>query len=82
MVRFTTLKYTRVPTVPNARVPSNAATESPITSAESPNAAAESPNDAAESSNATAEPSNAVINAVEYPNNPESESFIVVKRMI
>ena len=75
MVRFTTLKYTRVPTVPNARVPSNAATESP-------NAAAESPNDAAESSNATAEPSNAVINAVEYPNNPESESFIVVKRMI
>ena len=32
------------------------------------NAVAESPNDAAE-------PSNAVINAVEYPNGSESESF-------
>ena len=64
-------------------MPSNAAAESPITSAESPNAAAESPNDAAESSNATAvessnataESSSAVINAVEYPNHSESESF-------
>ena len=42
-------------------MPSNAAAESPITSAESPNDAAES--------------SNAVINAVEYPNDSESEPF-------
>ena len=49
-------------------MPSNSA-------AESPNAAAESPNDAAESPNATAVSSNAVINAVEYRNDSESESF-------
>ena len=58
-----------------AGVSSNAAAESPNTVAESPNTTAESPNDAAESSNDAAESSNAAINAAEYPNDSESESF-------
>ena len=53
-------------------MPSYAAAGSPITSAESPN-------DAAESSNATAQSSNAIINAVEYLNDSESESFCTYK---
>ena len=49
-------------------MPSNAAAESPITSAESPNATAEP-------SNTTTTSSNTIINAVEYPNDSESDSF-------
>ena len=60
-------------------MPSNAAAESPNDAAESPNDAAESSNATAESSNATAQSSNAIINAVEYPNDSESESFCTYK---
>ena len=56
-------------------MPSNAAAESPIASAESPNATAEP-------SNTTTKSSNTIINAAEYPNDTESESVVVVKRMI